>query len=266
MVSNKLLAVMRSYGVPILAVGDHGQLKPVDKDSGTLMLSPDIKLETIHRQAEGNPIIALSKHVRETGEINARLCDDHHIMMIKQRDFPSFLRRSFVPGRSDLISIAIISWTNRKRIWINQQVREILSLPAERPCVGDIVICLKNKPPACNGMRGIILNDIEENEEKYHTSVDFVEDGFVQDVAMCVAQFHEKKFDDSRAHEMGVSLASLGDLYDYGYALTCHKMQGSQVEKVAVVLEGVHTMSVEDRTRWIYTAVTRSSDRLVIVR
>ena len=38
------------YGVPILGVGDHGQLPPI-KSSFNLVQDPDVRLEEIHRQA-----------------------------------------------------------------------------------------------------------------------------------------------------------------------------------------------------------------------
>ncbi|MFE0391714.1 ATP-binding domain-containing protein [Bacillus licheniformis] len=50
--------------------------------------------------------------------------------------------------------------------------------------------------------------------------------------------------------------------FDYGYVITCHKSQGSQWEKVVVIDE------VLDRNmhhRWLYTAITRSTEKLVLV-
>jgi len=272
MVSDEMLESMLRYDVPILAVGDHGQLEPV-RGSGSLMRHPDIRLEKIHRQAESNPIIALSKYVRENGDVHTRFCDDKHVWMVSDRGLGDFVAKSFVPGRDDMLSMVVICWTNRTRATINRSARHAIfgssDLPPQK---GDAVICLKNKPPIFNGMRGIIASDVghDDNEKrpKWTCQVSFPEDGLTRDVEMSGLQFYaEKTIDFDRASELGVApLASLGDLYDYGYALTCHKMQGSQAEKVAVVLDGVHRMPVEKRTRWIYTAVTRSSDKLVIFR
>ena len=68
MVDDMMIRDLRSFGVPILAVGDHGQLPPVG-GVGSLMKNPNLRLEQIHRQAEGNPIIALSKMMREEGRL-----------------------------------------------------------------------------------------------------------------------------------------------------------------------------------------------------
>jgi superfamily I DNA/RNA helicase len=51
----------------------------------------------------------------------------------------------------------------------------------------------------------------------------------------------------------------------YGYAITCHKAQGSEWSKV-LVFEERFPFSVEDHKRWLYTACTRASEKLVIVK
>lgn len=57
---------LRTHGLRIMAVGDHGQLPPV-MSSGSLVSRPMLRLEKIHRQAEGSPIIQLSRVLREEG-------------------------------------------------------------------------------------------------------------------------------------------------------------------------------------------------------
>jgi len=56
-----------------------------------------------------------------------------------------------------------------------------------------------------------------------------------------------------------------GDLWDFGYALTVHKAQGSQAPAVLVFEERFARSSDEDWRRWLYTAVTRAEERLTIV-
>ena len=41
----------------------------------------------------------------------------------------------------------------------------------------------------------------------------------------------------------------------WGYAITCHKAQGSQWENVIVYDDGLGR-TAEDRARWLYTAIT----------
>ncbi|HSX01046.1 MAG TPA: ATP-binding domain-containing protein, partial [Candidatus Saccharimonas sp.] len=56
-----------------------------------------------------------------------------------------------------------------------------------------------------------------------------------------------------------------GDLWDFGYALTVHKAQGSQSPRVLVFEERFTRSSDEDWRRWLYTAVTRAQIELTVV-
>ena len=51
----------------------------------------------------------------------------------------------------------------------------------------------------------------------------------------------------------------------WGYAITCHKAQGSQWENVIVYDDGFGR-TAEDRARWLYTAITRAERGLVILQ
>jgi exodeoxyribonuclease-5 len=55
------------------------------------------------------------------------------------------------------------------------------------------------------------------------------------------------------------------DLFDFGYALTVHKAQGSQASNVILFEERFAKMDDETWRRWLYTGVTRAQDKLVIV-
>lgn len=53
--------------------------------------------------------------------------------------------------------------------------------------------------------------------------------------------------------------------FTYGYAITGHRAQGSEYEKVLVV-EEKFPFDREEHLRWLYTCSTRSSDKLVLIR
>ena len=53
--------------------------------------------------------------------------------------------------------------------------------------------------------------------------------------------------------------------FTYGYAITCHKAQGSEFDKVLVLEEGF-PYNKEEHARWLYTACTRASEKLVLIR
>jgi superfamily I DNA/RNA helicase len=55
------------------------------------------------------------------------------------------------------------------------------------------------------------------------------------------------------------------DAFDFGYCLTVHKAQGSEWGNVLLFEESSGYWDDDYRRKWMYTAVTRSNDRLLIV-
>ena len=53
------------------------------------------------------------------------------------------------------------------------------------------------------------------------------------------------------------------DRFEFAYAVTCHKAQGSEYDFVIVFDE---SRLFEDSSRWLYTAITRAKKKLIIVR
>ncbi len=60
-------------------------------------------------------------------------------------------------------------------------------------------------------------------------------------------------------------LAKQGDLFDFGYALTVHKAQGSQAKRVVLFEERFAKMDDEQWRRWLYTGITRAEEELFII-
>jgi exodeoxyribonuclease-5 len=63
----------------------------------------------------------------------------------------------------------------------------------------------------------------------------------------------------------GVKHKELGDRFDFGYALTVHKAQGSQARTVVLFEERFQKSDDEQWRRWLYTAVTRARENLYII-
>lgn len=276
MVSDDMLDDLRGFGVPILAVGDHGQLPPV-RGTGSLMQRPDIRLERIHRQAEGNPIIALSKAIRETGDFDRSFENGKQLLFKKLRDLPTLVRERYSSvTAAQLFDMALISYTNKRRCGLNQMVREARGIDDDvPPRKGEQLICLRNMKPIFNGMRGVLLDDTDFNKRypwQLVGTVDFPEDGLAaRSIAMCAYQFaRDKTFENADeirevAGEASIyNMRTAGNLFDFGYALTCHKSQGSGWNDVIVLAE-TYGLPEDTARRWKYTAVTRSSNRLTVL-
>ena len=74
---------------------------------------------------------------------------------------------------------------------------------------------------------------------------------------------HEQYF-TGRDEEIPFYERKEAEAFDFGYALTTHKAQGSQWGSVLVLDEsGVFK---ENADRWLYTAVTRAAERVTVVK
>lgn len=274
MVSDETLEDLKMYGIPILAVGDHGQLPPVYGTS-SLMAEPDLRLEKIHRQAEGNPIIALSKAIRETGIFPLKPADDEAITYGHKSRIDDYLKIHYgdVPSTA-LFERGLLCYTNKSRVWLNQQVRRARRISGV-PIAGEQVICLRNRPPIYNGMRGMLTSNGQLDEKQpwiLNAEVKFPEEGLeAQWLAMCAPQFNREATYNNveELHKRGIDvmmMSSAGMFFDFGYALTVHKSQGAQWDQVIVYIDRPLRPYAEDFRRWAYTAVTRAARKLTVLR
>lgn len=268
MVGSRLYGDLAGYGVPILAVGDHGQLPPV-MDTGELMRDPMLRLEKIHRQAEGSPIIALSRVIREEGSIDIPKGNS----TVRRRPYSEIgdvLREAYGMG-ANALEIGALCYTNRMRIRLNGEARKALGRKGP-PVPGEVLICLKNRPPVFNGMRGIV-KEAKQGYAAWHldASIAFPEEGLDEaPYTLCAAQFNRDQAFASveELQDRGIAcdkMREAGDLYDFGYALTTHKSQGSSFRHVIFYLDRDEKPWEEDWRRFAYTAVTRASSALTIV-
>jgi ATP-dependent exoDNAse (exonuclease V) alpha subunit len=281
MVGDEILQDLQRWGVPILAVGDHGQLPPV-MASGDLMQNPDLKLEKIHRQAEKSPIIALSRHIREGGKIRdfkGHLlipgAPEAAIDFRAKQDLPEALIDAYITSCPlSILDVGVLCWTNRTRCKLNGAARKALEY-AGPPRKEEPVICLKNKPPVYNGMRGLLTEDSKLREGQpwlLDASVAFPDEGLpASPKTLCAPQFFREKTFASveELQERGVSvysMSSAGEMYDMGYAMTVHKSQGSQFSHVLLYVDRAENPWEEESRRYFYTAVTRASERLTILQ
>ncbi len=249
-----------SYNIPILAVGDHGQLPPIE-GTFNLMENLDLKLETIFRQDADNPIITISKMARERGIIPAMEFGKGVVKMHRTNpDTQEFLRELFLNYDDDLL---VLVGFNQTRIKLNTAIRGLIGFEGALPEVKDRVICLRNsyEKRIYNGMTGKIksLELITDDWNKYYKShIKLDETNNIFEGLISFNQFGAKEtLHKEKSYDV--------DLFDYGYALTVHKSQGSQAKKVVVFEERSQYMDDTTWKKWLYTAVTRASEELYII-
>jgi exodeoxyribonuclease-5 len=271
MVSDEMLIDLEQFGVPILAVGDHGQLPPV-MVSGALMQDPDLRLEKIHRQAEGNPVIALSRHVRDGGRLALFKTSDPRVAFRYRRDVQGVLATAYRDA-GHVLDVGTLCWTNKMRIKLNSFARTAIGRKGA-PQAGEVLICLKNDRPVYNGMRGVLQNDAQfwRRPWQMNVTLDYPEEELQDDNRIiCAAQFNRERpfgtLDELRERGIRVDkMSEAGSLFDFGYALTAHKSQGSQFEHAIVYLDRPEIPQQEDYRRWVYTAITRAREKLTVLR
>lgn len=260
MVDSQIWQDLLSYHLPVIAVGDHGQLPPVSGQFN-LMSSPLLRLEQIHRQAKKNPIIQLSLLAREQGRIPA----GNYGKQVKK-----LLRSSEETGAEldDLLggyksNTLILCGYNHTRVALNSAVRQKLGFDSPTPQSGDRIICLRNnhQKHIYNGQIGTIKTIKSKNTEWFDVCVT-MDEGYVYEGLIASCQFNQLRglnFTNQRAKTLE------GDIFDFGYALTVHKAQGSQAEKVVLFEERFSKMDELDWRRWLYTGVTRAREELILI-
>ena len=260
MVDQTIWNDLLSYELPVIAIGDHGQLPPI-KSNFNLMEKPEILLTEIHRQAKQNPIIKVSKFAREIGIIPAKEFDRKVIKYSRDNSDSSTISSELL--ESYTLDTLILCGYNSTRTKINRFIRNALGYESDLPESGDRVICLRNnhKRGVYNGMLGTIKHLRLKEKDWYEAEIK-MDDNTKPYVGLIYAlQFGAKtaiNFTANRKH------AIKGDLFDFGYALTVHKAQGSQAKKVILFEERFKQMDDEMWKKWLYTAVTRAEEELYI--
>ena len=258
MVSGEIFADLEDLGIPILAVGDHGQLPPIG-GSFNLMENPMIRLEKIHRQADGDPIIRISMMAREQGHIQvSKYSDDvEKIQGTGDRSFAARATRETM----------FLCGTNATRVWWNNHLREKFGFKDHDPQVGERVICLKNnhQTKVYNGETGIVRH-IENHGKHWYWMVATMDSG-VEYSGTCLKHQFGSVSNLYNFTENGRPMAAreIGDLFDWGYCFTTWKAQGSEADDVIFLEERQSRMDDDMWRRFLYTSVTRAKKRLLIV-
>lgn len=261
MVSKALMDDLLSYNKPVIAIGDPMQLPPIGEDNG-FMSQCDVFLSEIHRQAQGNPIIHLSMLAR-TGQQIPYGTYGKSVVVVPRKNVTKDIYL-----RAD----QIICGKNNTRKDINTQVRQQLGFYDELPVMGDKIICLRNNwkeildgYPLINGMVGSVnsIKSIDVGSKTCYVDFkpEFLESQF-KDLVMDLREFMGEKVSyDSSNSFLGKFTKS--NTFDYGYAITCHKSQGSSFRKVLLFEE---VLKPENHKKWLYTGITRAEEKLILVR
>jgi len=281
MVPKTMIDMLLKHKVFVIFLGDPEQLPMIDKnESHTLLAKPHVFLDEIMRQEAESEIIQLTMKIRN-GE---------NIPFIKGKEVMVIPKEELVTGHLTWAD-TILCATNATRHAVNGQMRELLGfdgLLQER----EKVIVKRNYWDDCNEDGDALVNGtigtVKNIYESFIQIPNYIRNNRHQIpilgcdiVPEAGATFNNVSIDkdfllkeepcvDWRiSYQIGKLRNKIGDILPrqitYGYALTCHAAQGSEWDKVLVIEESFPFDKNEHR-RWLYTAVSRSSEKCVLIR
>lgn len=275
MLPKEIWELLLTHKIPVIAFGDPGQLPPVKSEDNGMLDHPDYFISEIVRQAQDNEIIRLSMDIRQQKPLSKY--KGEQIQIIDPSDVISGMY---------VWADQIICAKNATRKAINQDTRKLLyNVEDTVPIEGDKVICLTNYwdevngicDPLVNGTTGTISYIRTYEEKKFHPALkfDLLPDGF--EINNPTGDpYYNNIFADYKLLTTGEPTITIENWtqfkndkrpreFDYGYAITCWKAQGSEYDKI-LVFEEDFPFNAEEHQRFLYTAVTRARQKLVLVR
>lgn len=252
MIDTQMGKDLESFGIPILVLGDPEQLPPIYGQGYFTEQTPDTMLTEIHRQARDNPIIHLAQMVREGKTLMLGNYGSSKVIGTR------------LSGEEVLRNDIILTGLRKTKRRCDLRSRELLGRSSSLPVPGDRLMCVKN-----NHALGIL------NGQMWDAVYEAVPmgDGTVSlhikhpdtelEMAVCASQ---KLFEGVQLqrweHEEDI------EEFEYSYAITVHKSQGSQWDNVLLFDEKdkFPNWNRRDQQRWLYTGITRAAESVTVMR
>ena len=265
MVGTTLAEDLASFGVPILAFGDPGQLPPVGEDYGLNCETPDAFLTEIHRQAKDNPIIYLATRARE-GKDLVEGDYGQNVKVVSRRKDTHTLDMSR--------EAMVLCGTHKKRWGLTKQIRNALGYTETGPGAGEPLLFCKNSQKLEAMVNGTVVEcvqdcgDLSKGAATLSVKVKDVEGGGAEYTVEAVQGLFEEHLERKRNAYSASPQAAFrakknAEHLDFGHVLTVHKSQGSQWDDVIVHDES--SVFKDAASRWLYTGITRAAKQLTVV-
>ena len=231
MVSSEMYAKVRRCANRVVWIGDYGQLPPVESGVvGKSVVSEellDAKLTMQHRHIGCEDIIDFANHLRAGLDPADWKKVSNQVLF----DPPGVEGTNLVSYLLSEKLWPVICYTNDFRRRLNAAIRQAKGFPAHGACKGLMIVCAKN-----NYSTGIANGELFTVES---------------------AKGSEVKTACGRSFDVTFDPKGSGVVVEDGYAITCHKAQGSEFDRVAVIEDMIALPS------WRYTAATRAKNKVV---
>lgn len=248
MVGSEVAADLLSFHIPVLAIGDTGQLPPVGDSFSNLLKGPDVILDEIMRQADGNSIPLFAQKLRRGWAPRAMdFKSDNNVQVLSYGQFVKHFARLLT------CSSQMICATNRNREILNMQAR---------------------KANRCDGLlregEKIIRKENDWKKQTYSEDIGVLSlvngmTGYARNVR--IMSNSRPVFDFEPAFAPDANFKHLyWDKFDYAYVITAHAAQGSEYPFVVVIDDSWDDRQNPNfRSEWRYTAATRAKGALIWV-
>lgn len=258
MVGSQMVEDLLSFPIQIIAVGDPGQLPPVMSKGNVSLLTgsdPDSMLTEVHRTALDSPILAMATYVRKFGKLPANngFKDGSGII-------------TDVREAGDLTSYdQVIVGRHKTRFKANAHIRGLRGYAGILPNEGETVLCKQNDASLglINGEQYTVTRTRTDPDDE-HTMMIAMK-SYEGSNLYCNAWtygFQGPKGKETLENMPLKDRAANVEMW-HSEAITCHSSQGSEWGKVLVVDE---SRTFGSPGQWLYTAITRAQEEVVVSR
>lgn len=268
--NSDILKDLRSFNKKILFLGDSFQLPNIQKEETGLREKTNYTLTEVVRQALLNPIVKYATKLRMGETLDYIEEENEHgsFKIIKKDELGKKYNIENLINEHE----QMICGTNKLRRQLNKFVRKYKGYDSPLPQKDERLICLKNNRVK-NVFNGQML-DVEYSNEKTMKEVENHryfnlkirdEDSF--DLKCSAELFLNEDYVMKSIYSKNPNKWGLiGEItfFDYAYAISTHKSQGSEYDSVLGFAYDGFWMK-EDYNRWLYTLITRSKIKCTLI-
>ena len=239
-----------SCGVKILALGDRHQLPSVGSEAYFGVREPDFLLTEVHRQASDSPIVAMATLVRSGGSLKIGNYGESRVISAKKF------------SASEMLEVdQVLCGKNDTRHFLNNLYRKETGMKSHgwEPQPGERLICLRN-----NRDRGFLNGQMFSVDAQTSDGRDvtcMVKPVDYPDTIAVPISTPIEYYQGTDAY-LDWRIKKSCDEFCYAYAISTHKSQGSQWGSVLILDQS--KVFREYAKNWLYTALTRASEKVTV--
>ena len=264
MIPPDMRKVIDRKGIPVIAAGDLDQLPPINAKPGYLTDPSKVHILTeIMRQNEGNAIITLSQRAKNREPIHNGWYGN--VLVIYEDELTDQMIRN---------SQIIICGKNDTRDRFIDHIRHnILGYHSTLPSYGERVVCRKNNwseevdgISLTNGLLGNVINypDASKVDHRNKTfEMSFKPDLGRDSFNKLVCDMNYFTAPHAMRQQLKMSPYSVGDKFEFGYAITTHMSQGSEFSN-GIYFEEYLRPDINNKLN--YVGLTRFRDFCIYVK